>query len=105
MSNDPPPSDGALVALALAVGRIEQAVAGLNTRLNQIERTILMGIGVETAKVLAAIDAATTRIAERIQALIDASDLSSEEKAAFTVEIDKLNALGSDPANPVPKGT
>lgn len=99
------PCDGSLVALALAVGRIEQIVNGLATRLNQLERSLLMGIGVETQKVLTAIDQATDRIAARIQALIDAADLSPEEKAAFQVEIGKLEALGSDPQNPVPPGT
>ena len=50
--------------------------------------------------ILDAVDAATNAIAARIQALIDKSGLSAEDKAAFAVEIDKLNALGKDPNVP-----
>ncbi len=51
--------------------------------------------------ILDAVDAATNAIAARIQALIDASGLSADEKAAFAAEITKLEALGkSDVVQP-----
>lgn len=61
-----------------------------------------MAIGQETLRVLNEIDAATTAIGERIEALVAGADLTDEEKAAFQVQIDRLKALGTDPNDPVP---
>jgi methyl-accepting chemotaxis protein len=51
---------------------------------------------------IAAVDAATDKIAARIQKLVDNSSLSDADKKTLQVEVDKLNALGQDPANPIP---
>lgn|SRR5678816_89170 len=56
----------------------------------------------DVAAVLAAVDTATTAIADRIARLIAKSGLSVEEKAAFQVEIDKLIAMGKDDVIPQP---
>jgi hypothetical protein len=54
---------------------------------------------------IAAFDAATDRIAKRIQGIIGAGQITSPDvKAALQAEVDKLNTLGQDPANPVPVG-
>lgn len=50
-------------------------------------------------------DAATDKIAARIQKLIDGGSFSAEDQAALQAEVDKLNLLGQDPANPVPPAT
>ena len=50
-------------------------------------------------------DTATDKIAARIQALIDNGSLNADSQAALQAEVDKLNALGQDPSNPVPAGT
>lgn len=48
-------------------------------------------------------DAATDKIAARIQTIItNAQGLSTEDSAALQAEVDKLNLLGQDPANPIP---
>lgn len=56
----------------------------------------------KVAALIAEFDAATNAIAARIQRLIDAGGLTAESQAAFQSEVDKLNALGADPAQPVP---
>lgn len=58
----------------------------------------------EVAEILKAMDGATTRIAARIQRLIDKSGLSADEKAAFAAEIESLNKLATDPTEPIPPG-
>jgi hypothetical protein len=54
------------------------------------------------AALIAKFDAATDKIAARIQKLIDAGGLNADSTAALQSEVDKLNLLGEDPANPVP---
>lgn len=55
------------------------------------------------AAIITQFDAATDKIAARIQKLVDnAQGLSTEDTAAFQAEIDKLNKLGEDPQNPIP---
>jgi hypothetical protein len=56
----------------------------------------------KVAKLITEFDAATNAIAARIQKLIDAGGLNPESEAALQAEVDKLTALGQDPANPVP---
>lgn len=56
----------------------------------------------KVAALITEFDAATDKIAARIQSLIDAGGLSVESAAALQGEVDKLNTLGQDPANPVP---
>lgn len=58
----------------------------------------------KTLALLKKIDDATTAIGQRIQKLIDASD-DTALNAALQAEVDKLTALGADPADPVPVGT
>jgi len=59
-----------------------------------------MAVSKAVQDILDAVDAATNAIAARIQALIDSSGLSADEKAAFAVEVDKLNALGKSEVIP-----
>lgn len=54
------------------------------------------------ADLITQFDSATDKIAARIQKLIDDGSFSPEDKAALQAEVDKLNILGQDPANPVP---
>lgn len=60
----------------------------------------------------AALNEATNKIADRLQALHDKLDQSgisaADEQAAIDallVEVDRLHAMGTDPANPVPPVT
>jgi hypothetical protein len=65
-----------------------------------------MAVSPEVAALIAKFDTATDLIAARIQKLINASTtLSAEDQAALQSEVDKLNLLGQDPANPVPPVT
>jgi hypothetical protein len=61
-----------------------------------------MAVDPKVAALIAQFDAATDKIAARIQKLIDAGGLSAESQAALQSEVDKLNALGQDPENPIP---
>lgn len=56
----------------------------------------------KVATLITQFDAATDKIAARIQKLIDAGGLSDDSAAALQAEVDKLNSLGQDPNNPVP---
>lgn len=74
---------------------------------NELKLTLLLGedmIDPAIADLITQFDAATDRIAARIQALINAPhvSLSVEDKAALQGEVDKLNLLGQDAANPIP---
>ena len=71
-----------------------------------LERITQMGQILDEVKAFAAkIDEATNAVAARIQTLIDklaAGTLTSEELAtALQPEVDKLQAMAQDPANPV----
>lgn len=59
-----------------------------------------------TTELIAKFDAATNKIAARIQKLTDAvaasGTLTPEDKVAFEKVVADLEALGADPANPVP---
>jgi len=58
----------------------------------------------ETQALITRLNTATSGIAARLQKLLDtiAEDaLEPATKAAFEAEIAKLEAMGSDPANPV----
>ena len=59
-----------------------------------------MAVSKAVQDILDAVDAATNAIAARIQALIDSSGLTADEKAAFAAEVDKLNALGKSEVIP-----
>jgi len=74
--------------------RIEQALTKLTQEIHTMSQ--------ELTTFIAAVDAATDKIAARIQKLIDASSLSADDKAKLQAEVDKLNQLGQDPANPIP---
>jgi cytochrome c556 len=54
------------------------------------------------AELITKFDAATDKIAARIQTLINDGSFTPEDAAALQAEVNKLNALGEDPANPVP---
>ena len=74
-------------------------------RIEQQQEQILKEIQImsaEVTKLIAAFDVATTAIADRIQRLSEAFHLSVEDQAALQAEVDKLTALGKDPANPIP---
>jgi len=59
----------------------------------------------KVAALITEFDTATDKIATRIQNLINAGGLSADSSAALQAEVDKLNALGQDPNNPVPANT
>ena len=59
----------------------------------------------KVAALITEFDTATDKIATRIQNLINAGGLSADSSAALQAEVDKLNLLGQDPANPVPPAT
>jgi hypothetical protein len=59
-----------------------------------------MGIQPETAAIIQQFNVATTKVGERIAALVANSDLTPDEKAAFQVEVDRLTAMGTDPSDP-----
>ncbi len=56
----------------------------------------------KVAKLITEFDTATNAIAARIQKLIDAGGLNADSQAALQAEVDKLTALGADPAQPIP---
>jgi hypothetical protein len=66
-----------------------------------------MPVSPDVAAVIAEFDTATNAIADRIQRLINRpnSPLSAEDKAAFSAEVVKLQALGKDPEEPIPSNT
>lgn len=64
-----------------------------------------MAVDPKVAALITEFDTATDAIAARIQRLIDAGGLNADSQAALQAEVDKLNALGQDPQNPVPAGT
>lgn len=61
-----------------------------------------MAVSTTVAALIQQIDDATNAIAARIATLVANAGLSADDQAAFGVEIAKLQALGSDPNNPVP---
>jgi len=61
-----------------------------------------MAVDPKVAELITKFDNATDAIAARIQRMIDAGGLNPESQAALQAEVDKLNLLGQDPANPVP---
>ncbi len=86
--------------------RIDSRLLRINLALDIAELTEQeknMAVDAAAAALIAAFDAATDKIAARIQKLIDASTtLSADDQAAFQAEVDKLNKLGEDPTNPIP---
>ncbi|SRR5258706_10578245 len=85
---------------------IDNGFQQLFSLLAQQHKEIKMALDAGTQALITAIDTATDKIAARIQKLIDqiaAGGLSpADVAAALQPEVDKLNALGQDPANPVP---
>jgi len=61
-----------------------------------------MAVDPKVAALITEFDTATNAIAARIQKLIDAGGLNADSQAALQAEVDKLTALGQDPANPIP---
>ena len=83
--------------------RVQQNLLRVNQNLDLLEsKETDLPISDDVAAVLAAVDTATTAIADRIARLLAKTGLSAEEKAAFQVEIDKLTAMGKDDAIPQP---
>ena len=68
------------------------------------EKEKCMPVSPEVAAFITKVDAATDKIAARIQALINkpSTSLSTEDSAALQAEVDKLNLIGQDPADPLP---
>lgn len=86
-----------------AVHRIQRAQLATAQALDLIELTEGdIVIDSKVAALIAEFDAATDKIAARIQKLIDAGGLSPESQTALQAEVDKLNLLGQNPADPVP---
>jgi len=86
---------------------IEQRVTSRLLCIQQaLDRSLLenpnMAVDPKVAELITKFDNATDAIAARIQRMIDAGGLNPESQAALQAEVDKLNLLGQDPANPVP---
>ena len=65
-----------------------------------------MAVSQPVAQLVGEFDVASNAIAARIQTLINNSQtLSADDTKALQDEVDKLTALGKDPANPIPAGT
>lgn len=68
----------------------------------------IMTLAQDIKTLISQVDAATTAIAIRIQALVDriGTGISNEEaaeiKASLQSEVDTLTSLGQDPTNPIP---
>lgn len=61
----------------------------------------------ETTAIIKRIDDATNKVATKLQALIDKANsagtvTAAEIRAALEPEVQRLEGLGADPANPVP---
>ncbi len=56
----------------------------------------------ELAAFLKRLDEATTAIAARIDKLLVDQPLPPEIRDQFTAELERLEAMGKDPANPLP---
>ena len=85
--------------------RIERRLLAIKQALdlnNLTEEEKNMAVDPKVAALIVKFDDATNLIAARIQKLIDAGGLSPESEAALTAEVQKLEALGADPNNPVP---
>lgn len=84
-----------------------QIVGDLAKSINRLGDT-LMAISQDLKDLTAKIDDATNKVATRIDLLASkiTNSMTDQEviavKAGLQAEIDKLTALGSDPANPVP---
>jgi len=83
----------------------------IETKLETIEKkwSKIMATVKEFDDLLKAIDDETTRIAAKIQELLDGMDgggLNSEEEAALAGKLgelrDRLTTIGTDPVNPIP---
>lgn len=84
--------------------KIQTTLLGIKQALD-VHETQAKGETMVDPKVSALItefDQATDKIAARIQRIIENGSLNAESQAALQSEVDKLNALGQDPNNPVP---
>ncbi len=61
-----------------------------------------MAVSAPVAALITEFDTATNAIAARIQKFINTPNPTPDDIAALQAEVDKLTALGADPANPVP---
>lgn len=85
--------------------RIQSRMLGISQALDIKElENPNMAVNPQVADLITKFDNATDAIASRIQRIVSNVNppLSAEDTAAFQAEIDKLNALGQDPSNPVP---
>lgn len=73
-------------------------------------KELIMAVSQELKDVLARIDAATTKIGQKLDALAQqiSTNMSQADvddlKTQLGTEADKLEAMATDPANPVPPG-
>lgn len=87
--------------------RLGNVLHSIDQRLKKIEeRETQMAQQINTVTdLIAALDTATTRIANNIQNIMQGSNLSEADKARLQAEVDALNAMGTDPSNPIPTPT
>ena len=84
-----------------------EGMAELTKSINHLG-SVIMALSQDLKDLTKKIDDATNKIAARIDALMSrlTNSLTDTEladiKSGFQAEVDKLTALGSDPANPVP---
>jgi AmiR/NasT family two-component response regulator len=77
----------------------------IHQHIDSIGNKIIMAMNQQTRDVIAAFDTETTKIADRITALIaqlDADTTNAEVQAALAPQLDRLRALGANPETPIP---
>lgn len=85
----------------VAMGSVEKKLDDIRVQLTRGAKTMAQ-VRQDIADFSAQVDAATSEIAARIQRLVDATNLSADEKAKFAGIVTTLQEMGKDPVNPIP---
>lgn len=94
-----------------AFEEIFDQLAGLKKLMKEnLERSKdIMATQEEFNEILSQIDSETTRVADKVQQLMDqlatggmSADQEAQVKADLQAQLDKLRGIGADPTNPVP---
>jgi len=85
--------------------KIERTVLGLKHAVQRAEfsrKEEMADVNQEIEDFLTQMDAATTAVASRIEAILAGVSLTPETRARLATELADLRALAADPTNPVP---
>lgn len=97
--------------VAQTLRRMEEKLDAALLKLNTVIRKedLIMATQEEFNEILSQIDSETTRVADKVQQLMDqlatggmSADQEAQVKADLQAQLDKLRGIGADPANPVP---